>query len=305
MANEREFNVQALNTNGVQVGGTSTLEFDGEYTALETPPDGFSGSEYVDRVGLRGRVTLTTSDAAKAAALLVSVPASTTFYGKESGKATYHHYTINTHGKIIWTGIQRLSFRKDGYSQLVMTGEVIFQTELSNWRDVIALVAGAAAPTNIIPGRVFQPRNVGFDPDGAAPSITLLHTESIDLICNLPTISDYGDGDAGHTAVDTIAPMPVQVAVAFRDAKLSGGSHVAADVMSGTRGILAADLAGAGGAAGKLLTVNNLLWLGCSERKSEGYTLFTLSGRAAWRKNDTTMYAINTGGASDRVFSIL
>lgn len=307
MPNKRTFNVQGLATNGVLVAGTSQLRFDPSFeNILESPADGWPGSEYVDRTGLRCLVTLTTSDVVKGTALLASTPASTSFSTKESGLSTWHNYVLNTNGKIIWTNIQSIRLRKDGYSEMVVAGEVIFQTNVSNWRDVLVLTAASATPpTNYIPGRLFKPYNVAFDPDGATPSFSLLHVQSLDVVIPQPVIRDFGDSDIGHTAVDVIAPQPVQVSVSFRDVTASGGSHIAADVLSGARGVLVAELLSAGGAASKFLTVNNLLWVGAPQDESVGYTLITLNGRAGWRKDDGTMYALNTGIASARLFSIL
>jgi hypothetical protein len=61
------------------------------------------------------------------------------------------------------------------------------------------------------------------------------------------------------------------------------------------------NLLGRGGAAGKTLTVNNLLWRGSRQAHAAGYTEFTMTAVAGWRATDATEYTL-TG--TDKLFTI-
>lgn len=296
MANRRIFQAQGLVTNGVAIGGMSTIGFNAAFRdVIQSTPDGAVGVEDVDRAGLRVGVSLQCTDVTKVNAILDAPVGNTTFSGKESGATTWHHYTVS---QIVWTGMN-LGLNKNGDATLRLDGVVRFPNSTDGLAQIIALTGGGPTPPTLAyPARLYRPFQASFTPDGAS-AITPLHTESINLSLAANVLEDYADADVGHTAVDIAGWNALQVTHVYRDALAVSPSDVSAQILGGARGVLAVSLKGRGGAADQVLTINNVLWTGSDSNHQAGYTDFSMPGVAGW-KNGATVYGLNSG---TRLFS--
>jgi hypothetical protein len=298
------FNVQGLVTNGISVGGLSTLSFDAAYRdVVRSTSDGALGVEDVDRAGLRVGVSLECTDVAKVNQILAAAASSTTFYAKEAGATTWHKYEILlADAALLWTGM-RLRMAKAADAVLSLTGVMRFADGTKNIDNAITLTAAVAtAPTLTYPARLYRPNTASFDPDGADPAIAPLHLESLDLSLDAQVIEDYSDTDLGHTAVDIVGWNPLEVSLTHKDASDPGAdaSDMTAKILKAVRGVLTATLLGRGGAANKALTINNLLFTGARPTHRAEYSEFGMSGSCGW-KNGATVYALDSG---TRLFQI-
>ena len=306
--NKRVFQVQGLVTNGVAVGGLASLTFAPVYgDVIESTPDGAFGSEDVDRAGLGISVSLTCSDVSKIATLLDSTPGDTTFWGKESGATTWSKYTIaSADGKIVYSGAN-LSIPKNADGTLTLNGLIRFTDGAKDLEDVLQLTAGddGSSKVDTYPARLYRAYTASFVP-GVDPAIAPLHTESLTLAINAIVHKDYSDTDIGETAVDLGGWNSLQLTLLHRDASDPGAEtgDISGKIMAAARGVLTVNLLGRGGAAAKILTVNNLLWTGAPVNHQPGYSDFTLTGKAGWRKKGSpdTEYTL-TG--TDKLFTIL
>lgn len=305
MANKRVFQVQGLVTNGQEVGGMASLNFDPVYgDVIESTPDGAGGVEDVDRASLGIGASLTCSDVSKMAVLLDSTPGDTTFWGRESGAATYKKYTIGSaDGKIVWSGAN-LSIPKNADGSLTLNGRVRFADATKELADVLKLTAGSDGTGKVqtYPARNYRAYSASFDPDGAGAAIAPLHVESLALALSATVHKDSSDSDIGETAVDLGGWNTLEVTLVHRDASAVAPGDISGELMAAARGVLTVSLRGRGGAAAKILTVNNLLWTAAPVTHGPGYAEFTLTGKAGWRKTDGTELSL-TG--ADKLFTIV
>lgn len=300
MPNQRTFMAQGLVLNGVAVGGLARLNFEADYSLLESTPDGAVGTEDVDRHSLDVNVSIQTTDVAKVNAILAATPGTTTWSGQESGLATWHNYSMANSNVIVITGFS-LSASKGADATLDLTGKVRFAQAAHDLDDVIALTgAGGAAPTLTYPARLYRPNTASFDPDGAAGAIAPIHLESIALAMAANVLQDSNDADIGMTAVDIAGWRSLSTTLVHRDAKAVSPSNINAQLLAAVRGVLTVSLLGRGGAANKVLTVNNCLWKGAGQSEGPDYTQFTLRGNSGW-KNGATVYTLN---AANKLFAI-
>lgn len=298
MANQRTFQVQGLELNGVAIGGLATIQFNATYgNVIESASDGAIGAEDVDRAGLAIGVTISCTDVTKVNAALVAAVGNTIFWGKESGAATYHKYTVPG---IVLTGMN-LNLSKVVDATLQLTGRVRLADGAKDLDDVLALTAAdaGAAMVSTYPARLYRPNTASFDPEGADPAIAPIHVESVGLSLAANVLEDFSDTDIGMTAVDIGGWRALQVTLGHRDTKAESPSHINAKLMGAARGVLTVVLLGRAGAANKTLTANNLLWTGSTQQDRADYSEFTLAGGCGWKAGATT-YAINTG---DKLFS--
>lgn len=307
--NRRIFQIQGLDTNGQAIGGVATLELDAAFRdVIVSTPDGAFGAEDVDVAGLRVGASLNCTDVTKMNALLDAAVGATTFWGRESGAATWHKYTIDSNGKILWHGAD-LSLAKNQDGTLRFTGTARFADSNKALADLIELTAGdaGAGKPQTYPVRLYRPHTASFDPDGAGAAITPLHVESIQLSLSAPVEEDYSDIDIGHTAVDLQPWNPLQVTMTHRDASDPGvgagqSGDISAEQLQAMRGVLIVNLLGRGGAAAKVLTVKNLLWQSVRQAHGPGYTDYTMTGSAGWRSPSGTQFKL-TG--ADSLFEIV
>lgn len=297
MANRRIFQLQRLTSNGVVIGGAGRLSVElGYRDVIRSRGDGAGGVEDVDRAGLRGTVTLETTDITKLVALMNAVVGDTVFSARESGAATYRNYTMPG---IVWTGAS-LRLPKAEDASMTLTGVIRFSDSTHKMANVIAVAGAAVSPTNAhhAPARTYRPHTASFDPNGAAAAIAPLHTQDLSLDLAFRVLEDYADTDVGHTAVDRAEPEPVRVTITHRDANPAAPSHLAAALADAVAGVLTVTLLGRGGIASKTLTVRNLLWLTMGEQHGQDYTDYSHGGEAAWllRGSPDTVYTL--GGAT-------
>jgi len=289
MANQRTFQAQALVLNGVAAGGLASMSFEARFTPLESTPDGAIGTEDVDRHSLDVNVNIQCTDVAKVNAILDAAVGNTTFSGKESGATTWHNYTV---AGIVITGCS-LDLRKGADATLGLTGKVRFATPAADLDEVILLTGAVGTPPTLTyPARLYRPNTASFDPDGAPAAIAPIHVESVALALAANVISDSNDADVGMTAVDIAGWRSLQTTLVYRDAKAVSPSHITAQLLAAVRGNLTVSLLGRGGAANKVLTVNNCLWTGANQREGAEYAEFTLRGNSGW-KNAATVYTLN------------
>ncbi len=290
MPNQRIFQAQGLVSNGISIGGLSSIGFDAQYAeVLESVTDGAAGAEDVDVAGLRVAAAMQCSDITKVNALLAAAVDSTTFSGKESGAATYHAYTITN---ILWNAMN-LNLARGADGTLQCNGAIRFADGTKKLEDVVALSDGQAAPSLTYPARLYRPNTASFDPDGADPAITPLHVMSLGMSLSGGVLQDFGDTDIGHTAVDFTGWAPLRVTMVHRDAVAVAPGDISAALLDAVKGVLTVALLGRGGAADQTLTINNLKWIGSSENHQADYTEYTLTGVAGW-KNGATTYLMNS-----------
>ena len=303
MANNRVFQAQALTTNTIAIGGLSLLRLAAKFQhVVASGQDGAFGIEDVDRAGMRIDAAMQCTDVVKANSILASTPGATTFYGKESGAATYKTYTIAAaSGVIVWSGMN-LALSKVADAVLGCNGRIRFTTGAKTLADVIGVTAGASAPSKTSPAPLYRPHTASFTPVGGE-AITPVHTESINLSCSAEVKSAFGDTDIGETAVDLAPWGPLQVTLVHRDALAVSPSDIAAALVAAEAGVLTVQLLGRGGAADKTLTINNLQWLGSEEAHGPDYTDWTMTGVAGWTKRGTPDVNYDLTGAN-KLFAI-
>ena len=301
MANKRVFILQRLNSNGVVVGGAGRLTVEFSYVdTIRSRADGAFGVEDIDLAGLRGSVTLETSDITKLIDLVTSTPASTTFAAREAGTSTYHTWSMP--GIVWFAGSLRIPKAEDG--SLSLQGRVLFTDPAHKIGDVIMVadaVAAGALNAHHAPARLYRVGAASFDPNGAAAAFNVLHSQDLSMDFAWRLLEDYGDLDVGHTSVDRAEPEPVRVSYTHRDAtKITGSpaTHRAANMVDGAAGVLAVTLLGRGGLPNKTLTIRNLRWFGFTESHGEGFTDYSMPGESSWllRGSPDTVYTL--GGAT-------
>lgn len=296
MANNRVFLAQGLSTNGQAVGGMASLGFDAAYSdILRSSGDGAVGVEDVDRAGLGVNVSLECTDVMLINAILAANVSNTTFSGKESGNTKWQNATVPG---IVYHGAD-VNLGKAADGTLSMRGAVRFADGTKKLADVIQILGGqSSAPSQTYPARLYRPHGAAFNPGVV---INPEHLESVRLSLSANLLQDYSDEDVGMTAVDVIDWGDLAVTLVHKDASQVAGSDRSTQLMEAARGVLTVSLLGRGGAAGKTLTVNNLLWTNVSQQRAREYWVFTMTGAASWRKPDSTAYTLNE---SPKLFSI-
>ncbi len=287
-----------LITNGQSIGGLATLNFTPSYkdVARATAADAF-GEEDVERSGLSAGVSCVCSDPKKAAAILAATPGDTQFHVREAGTGKYTKYDLvgATKGAIVWNGA-RIGFPKVGDATLTLEGRIRFASGVITWADVMGLTdAEATGGTVVYPARVRRAHNFSFDPDGAAPAITLSHLAGIELAVTADVIEEYGDDAMAVEAVERLPFKAATVTATHGDAKEVAPSHVNAALVDAGRGVLTVDALGMGGAAEQTLTINNVLWTGGAQNEESGYTKHQTNGVCGWRQG-AVQYGLLTAG---------
>jgi hypothetical protein len=302
MANARTFIAQALTTNGVDVDGLADLSFQGDYTSVQSTPDGVVGVEDVDRAGLDVNATLTCADVLEGANILAGAAGDTKWRCKESGAATWHSYLIDqaTDGWIVWHGMA-LNFPKDAYGVLTCNGKVAFAAAAKNWGDVFAATGGSDEAAAILATRAtgyavrkYRPNNGLY---GSGPGIAITHVDSLNLSLTGRVINDYADLDIGQTAVDVAGWNPLDISLVCKDATIAGAENIVAQLEGvATRADLTIDLEGAAGAAAVTLTVKTPLITGVGQIDvgNDGYATFPVTMQAGWRFGGTE-YGLASG----------
>jgi hypothetical protein len=296
MANRRVFQAQALTANGIAVAGLSRISFDaGYHDMIRSRPDGAAGVEDVDRSGLVIGVTIECTDVTKVNQLLAATPGGVQFYARESGAITYHKYATLA-SICVLTGMN-LRLAKNADAVLVLRGWLAVTSGSSDLKDVLRVDDGENAGTLVYPVRLQRPNSADYDP-GGGDTISPIHMESLEMSLEAQVIYDYADADVAVTAVDRVGWNPLQTTFTHKDATMQTGTppqpDITAALMNAARGTLAVQLLGRGGAAGKTLTIRNLLFSRAQPDFGPEYGMFTLSGESAWR-NEATVYQVNTG----------
>lgn len=299
MANKRTFLVQGLKLNNIDVGGLASLGFSGGFSTVRGRPDGGFAVEEVSRAGLSVGFNVDCADVQQVNAILAAAKADTLFYSKESGTTTYHKYTLPN--AVAWCVLNsmNLSLSSNADGQLSLGGKVSFVDGSKTLADALTLVAAQAAPTLVHPLRLAYPNLATFDPTGAPPVISPLHTSAISLSLQGETVESFADADLS-SVVDFVGWGPLQVSWTFQDATVVSGSHIAAQLLAATYGVLSVPCQQLGGQAAKTLTVNNVLWTGVEQRERKEHTEFTMRGEAGWRSAAGTAHSMN---AADKLFS--
>jgi len=293
MANERIFQVRALTTNTVGVGGVQTLGFDAQPEEVLSSPDGGIGVEDLDVALLRVMATLSCTDVGQVNAILASTPGDTVFSAQQSGQpAKWSTYTVPG---IVWTGFN-MSLPRNPVADAVLnlSGQVRFADGTKDLDDIFVLDDTIEVePTAIDPTRYFKPHTASFDPDGDDPAIAPVHVESISLGMAATVLSAGSDNDIGATAVDLAGWGPLEVSMTLQDAQeVASDKDIATSLVQAVRGVLTVTLKGRGGVDDGVLTINGLKFTGIAPAHGAGHSGYTVRGKATWR-NGETKYKLN------------
>ncbi len=291
MANKRTFLVQGLSLNAVDVNGLASLGFSGAFNTIPGRPDGAIGIEEVSRHGLGVDFNMSCADVTAVNALLAAVKATTTFYSKESGLATWHKYVLADTIAWIVLNSMKLSLSATADGQLDLGGKLSFVDGTKTLANALALTAAFATPPTLVhPVRLAYPNAVSFSVGPIAP----LHSKTVSLSLNGEVNGpSFADNDISGV-VDFTGWGTLGVNWTFLDASAAAGSHIAASLLAATYGVLTVPCVQLGGQTGeKTLTVNNVLWTGLEQREQKDYTEFTIKGEAGWRSGAGVAYQMN------------
>lgn len=286
MANYRRFNCQGLVTNGVSVGGLSTIGFTARQAALASMGHAAVGAEDVDRLALACDVNLQCQDVDKVQAILAAAPGTTDWFTRESGAATYTKYSVPTAAaKIIWSSMS-LTFPFGADATLDLRGSIQFIDGAQTMLTALVPLAAQTAPTLTFPARLYRPNTLSFTPEDEA-AIAADHCKSVSLTLARPIIQDFGDADVCMSSVDALEWGPLGVTLVFQSGQFTDPSSIVSELTAAGRGVLTMNLEGRAGAPQQVLTINNLLLHdGGQTDRSDGYSEHRIVGSAGWRKYD-------------------
>lgn len=294
-ANARIYLLHAVTSNGVTLGGASTLGISSRFkNIVRSSPDGAIGVEEIDRAGLVVTGRLGCTDVTKINELLAAAVAATTFYGRESAAATDAKMTLGNSG-ILWSGFNFTAGEAED-ANVTFDGQVRFGDNEQDLDDVVKTEKAQIAEATTYPTRLWRPGTLKFDPDAVEPSdIEPYPIRQITMSMAAELIDDVLEDEIGTVAVDLVGWGPLRINVIFRDA-----SEAAANYDKGVAlikegiGTLTATLLGRGGADDKVLTARGIKWQDYDSAHGKGYTDYTVVGEAQWKNGETT-YGLDTG----------
>lgn len=298
MANERVFLAQALTTNGEAVGGMASIGFNAAYRSIvKSRADGAVGVQDVDVAGLAVDVSCDCTDVAKVNAIIAAAVGDTTFYGRESGAATWQKRTVPG---ISWHGAN-LDFGRDADGRMSLSGKIRFADGTKTLKDVIQTLGGQTQePSETYPARLYRPNSATFTP-GSVINLEK-HLVSVGFVLAATNVLEDSDDDGiGMTAVDVVDWDSLRVSLVHKDASQINGGDRSAELIEAGVGALSVPLMGRGGGAAKTLLINNMVWTGVNEQKAGDYWTFTMTGEAGWRSSGGTVYTVN---GANKLFSI-
>lgn len=300
MPNNRIWQVQALVTNGVSVGGTASVGYQANFQdQVVSRADGAVGEETVDLGGLQVRTAMECADVTKANAILDAAMGETVGFLRESGAATFRKVTLQN---TLWNSMN-LRVGRDSDAVLQLGGGMRFTDGTKKLADLVTHLAAQTAPTLTVPTRLYRAHTMSFDPEGAAPAITPVHINDLTMSLARPFVADYGDTDIGETALEVGEWGRLQFGFSHDDAKFVTPSDTMSALLDAGLGTLTVQLSGRGGADDLTLTIENFQFGGGDAEFAPGIARYPMRGVAGWRKigSPDVVYTMN---GTPKLFSI-
>lgn len=315
--NERNLKIQSLTTNTVALGGVATLGVDlAPVLDIESALEGaVTGPEDHDYAIWAGNVRYEGSDISKLIALLISTPGDSIFQMKQSGVSGVNAWAKHTLATTVWHG-GSIAIRDDAMAALSMQGALQYALTTTDLEGVIVLLKDQTVLANITPARYFRLRTLNFTSYATlSRNIDILHAKAFQFGLVGNVLRDFGDADLGETAVDIAGYQVPTVSITFRDASEGldtpapdlSGTERAVDLIRAGRGLLTGTVVGAGGRDNANFRVHNVAFGNYSVNHGEGYSDYTLTGKAPWYRHDPVtpvVYALETAGAIQAIFEL-
>lgn len=294
MANKRVYYAQAATVNTTGLGGTTDISVEiGYENVLQAQMDGLGGVAKPDRITRANKGTIASEDVKKFLTLLNSTASEMTWFGRESGVATFGKGTIDD-PKILGGS---LNIAKSGaavrYAGMVLNWEAL-HAAADDFDDVFGHLDAQSAPPYVAAERLADPIGMVF---GAA---TILHPSSLSIsVQPVGLLREFGDSDEGITAID-IPARAITGTIGFQDTTKQTGPpthQLAMLLLKASRADLATTVRASAGVTNQLITLKNCDFTRYRGRVAvRGYWEHQLEYVLGWLDDDDTVRSL--GGAN-------
>jgi len=275
--NKRTKIVQAAVINGVDAGGLMSARIGCGYDqVLRSGPDGLQGPPLQDRFLQFCRGEIVSQDYTEMIALLTGTVGTYVCYERKSGVAEASGYIKHTVNNPVVHNA-RLSISKDGYATCGVSFECRAADETKGFADMWQQLDTQSKPAYVSAARGgWRVKSCAFDPDGAAPSISIYHVTAFEFAVALMMQMDSNDADVGYTCVDVEPEGSFGGSLAFQDSTIAT-NLLCQRLLAAARGVLTITLASGAGGADKVITINGVEFERVDRSMGSGFAGHTIN----------------------------
>lgn len=292
MANTRLYKIERLDFGGDKpIGGIKSHSINPSYALeLASSADGAVGQEDFDVAGLMLAVNFLSTDV-QVGPTIIGELGDLLYVLSESGVDTFFTSTI---ANLLITQLGYTFSQADDAAMTVggVARAATDTTVLSHGTTgILAPEAGVLAAAidafsgQNYPLRLFRPQSASFTPtptNGGVP-ITIAHVQGLTINMTANVIQDSSGDEVAHAAVDIVNWNLADVSLTFRENTVASDQQKVGDLLLADQGALTVPVLARGGGTDKTVTVNGLKFASYTENDGDGYTDFTINGKASFR----------------------